>query len=266
MLVARPYGSEEQARAALLAGEVDVVLTDWLWVARTRAAGADVACLPEGRTAAAVIVPAQGPVTALADLVDRRIGVSGDSGRAAWAMVRGMALAASRLNLDLSARSFGPGPTLAAQLRGGILDAVVADWPDSALLEAGGFRRLISTDDIARGLDLATPLPGPVWAFRDAGMVLKPNTLTGFLEAARAAANRLATDAAAWDQLPDLYPGAGPATRARLRAAYASGRIAHWGAADAGRVDEALRRLNRLGIPGVPPRLPRGMFRDDLAF
>lgn len=265
-LVTRPYGSEEEARQALLKGDVDVIRTDWLWAARQRAGGADIACVAASIAPAAVMVPRNSQITALADLVDRRIGIGHDAGNPTWLMIRAAALSASRLNLDLTARTFGPLPGLAGQLRAGTIDALVADAPEAAMLARQGHVRLIGSDALARGFGVEGQIPTAVWAFRDAGMQRKPTSLSAFFAASRAASHLLASDAKTWIPLARLYPGADTAMLASLRAAHADGEVTHWGALDSARLNDLAKRLAQVLGPEVPAPLPAGLMRDDLTF
>jgi len=265
-LVTRPYGGEEEARRALLAGDVDIIMTDWLWAARQRAGGTDVACVAASIAPAAIMVPHDSQITAIADLVNRRIGIGHDSGNPTWLMIRAAALSASRINLDLTARTFGPLPGLASQLRAGAIDALVADGPDATQLGRQGYIRLIGSDGLARGFGVDGQIPTAVWAFRDAGMTRRPTILSAFFTASRAASHLLASDAKTWVPLTNLYPGADAAMLAGLRAAHAEGEVTHWGALDSARLNDLAKRLAQVLGPEVPAPLPNGLMRDDLTF
>jgi NitT/TauT family transport system substrate-binding protein len=265
-LVARAYGGEADARRALMGGDVDVILTDWLWAARQRAKGEDVSCAPASVAPQEVMVATEGPVTAIADLVDRRVGVGHDAGNPTWVMIKAAALSASRINLDLTSRTFGPTPALATQLRAGNLDALVADWPEATMLRRYGFTPLIGTDDLARSFGVVGPVPTAVWAFRDATFTMRPSLIPAFMETSRAASRLLATDAKAWIRVRALYPGADDKALAALRGAFAAGAVPHWGVSDAARMDDLAKRLAKVLGAEIPGPLPPGLFRDELAY
>ncbi len=50
------------AQIALIAGEVDMIVSDWLWVARERAAGRDLVFIPYSRAVGGLMVAADSPV------------------------------------------------------------------------------------------------------------------------------------------------------------------------------------------------------------
>jgi NitT/TauT family transport system substrate-binding protein len=265
-LITRAYGGEADARRALMMGDVDVILTDWLWAARQRAQGEDVACAPASVAPQQVMVANDGPVTAIADMVDRRVGVGHDAGNPTWMMIKAAALSASRINLDLTSRTFGPTPTLATQLRAGNLDALVADWPEATLLRRYGFTPLIGTDELARSFGVNGPVPTAVWAFRDATFTRAPSLIPAFMEASRAASRVLATDAKAWTRVRALYPGADDKALTALRGAFAAGEVPHWGVIDMARLDDLAKRMAKVLGTEIPAPLPPGLFRDELAY
>ena len=60
--------STEAGKVALESGSVDLMLSDWLWVSRERALGDDVVFYPYSNALGAVMVPANSPITGIADL------------------------------------------------------------------------------------------------------------------------------------------------------------------------------------------------------
>ena len=61
------------AKVALQAGEVDVIVTDWIWVSRQRAEGADYTFVPYSTALGSLMVPADSPIEEIADLKGRRL-------------------------------------------------------------------------------------------------------------------------------------------------------------------------------------------------
>jgi NitT/TauT family transport system substrate-binding protein len=59
--------STEAGKIALRGGSADVILSDWLWVARERALGDALTFYPYSSTVGAVMVPGQSPIHTVAD-------------------------------------------------------------------------------------------------------------------------------------------------------------------------------------------------------
>src|ERR1700722_2668953 len=58
----------QAAQVALQAGQVDMIVVDWLWVARQRGTGADWTSVPFSNAVGALIAPASSPVRDIPDL------------------------------------------------------------------------------------------------------------------------------------------------------------------------------------------------------
>src|SRR5215210_1951785 len=68
------FATNEAAKVALQAGAVDLIVTDWPWVARQRAEGADFSFVPYSRAVGALMVPPASNIDSLNDLKGKRIG------------------------------------------------------------------------------------------------------------------------------------------------------------------------------------------------
>ncbi|MEE9319155.1 MAG: ABC transporter substrate-binding protein [Granulosicoccus sp.] len=148
-----PYAGGDATRIALLGGEVDIIVSDWLWVSRQRAEGAAFTFAPYSSSVGAVMVPGDSDMQSLADMKGKKIGVVGGPLDKSWLLLQGMARKLH--DLDLAASNdvvFGAPPLLAEKTRDGELDAVLNYWHFCARLEADGFRRLVSAEDAANEL------------------------------------------------------------------------------------------------------------------
>ena len=52
-----PFAGEDATNVALQAGDVDVIVSDWLWVSRQRASGSDLTFVPYSSSVGAIMVP-----------------------------------------------------------------------------------------------------------------------------------------------------------------------------------------------------------------
>ena len=99
----------QAAQVALQAGQVDMIVVDWLWVARQRGAGADWTFVPFSDAVGALIAPAGSPIRDMPDLKGRALGIAGSPLDKSWLILR--AYATQRYGIDLDAvanKSFGP--------------------------------------------------------------------------------------------------------------------------------------------------------------
>ena len=65
------------AKVAFQAGETDVIVTDWLWVARQRAQGKDYRFIPYSKAVGSLIVKNDSPIMTLEDLKGSKVGIAG---------------------------------------------------------------------------------------------------------------------------------------------------------------------------------------------
>ncbi len=154
------FAAGQASQVALQAGRVDMVLQDWLFVSRQRAAGADWTFAPASAGLGAVMSAPSSPVGSVADLPGRRLGIAGSPLDKSWLLLRAFATKTLRIDLDAAVeKTFGPPPLLAQQLQAGRLDAVLTYWPFAARGEAEGLRAVLDMADVLAALEVPTGLP-----------------------------------------------------------------------------------------------------------
>jgi NitT/TauT family transport system substrate-binding protein len=251
------------AQVALQAGEVDAIVSDWLWVARQRAEGADYVFIPYSRAVGALHVPKDSPAQTLADLKGGQIGIAGGPVDNSWLILR--AYAKAELGMDLQAETeqvFGAPPLIFETAMAGDLAGAVNFWHFGAKMEAAGMRPLITVADAgaALGLDPATPLLG--YVVPGALAREKPELVAGLAAASRAAKEVLATDDAAWEELRPLMNAKSDAQFEALKAGFRAG-IPAPGPVDEAAAAKMLALMAELGgeeLVGDMAELPAGVF------
>ncbi|MGH6927031.1 MAG: ABC transporter substrate-binding protein, partial [Dongiaceae bacterium] len=114
---------------ALQAGDVDVIVTDWLWVTRQRAEGARFAFVPYSTSVGAVMVPPGSTVATLADLTGKKLGIAGGPVDKSWLVIRAAATQRHGVELDEAVEKvFAAPPLLNEEILSGRLDAVLNSW------------------------------------------------------------------------------------------------------------------------------------------
>ena len=251
------------AQVAFQGGEADVIVSDWLWVARQRAEGHDYVFLPYSKAVGSLMVPADSPADSLDDLKGGKIGIAGGPLDKSWLILR--AYAQQEYGMDLVAETeqvFGAPPLIFKTALQGELDGAVNFWHFLAKMEAGGMRPLITVDQAAQalGLDPETPLLGYVVK----GEMLRdhPELVDGLARASRSAKDLLATSDAEWDRLRDRMNADNDAQFTALVAGYRAG-IPGPGAVDEAAADRMLKLMADLGgeeLLGDVTSLPEGLF------
>ncbi|RFC63364.1 ABC transporter substrate-binding protein [Fulvimarina endophytica] len=197
-----PFAGEAASSVALQAGDVDMIVADWLWVSRQRATGADFTFAPYSTSVGSLMVPQNSPAADLGDLTGKTIGVAGGPLDKNWLLIQ--ALAKREYGVDLSSANeivYGAPPLLTEKARTGELDAVLNFWHYAARLEASGFRTLISGTEAAREMGTEGPVASIGWVFRDSFAEEHPEAIDGFLAADLATKDLLTSSDAAWEPL-----------------------------------------------------------------
>jgi NitT/TauT family transport system substrate-binding protein len=255
---------------ALQAGSVDTVVSDWFWVSRQRAAGADWSFFPFSTAVGALVAAPQSPVHTLADLRGRRLGIAGSAVDKSWLILRAAAQRKEGLDLERETdKSFAAPPLLDEELAAGRLDAVLTYWPFAARLEARGMRRIMSVDDAMHvlGFESAVPMVGYVVA--DHWAAEHRPLLAAFVRASRRAEELLAGSDEEWTRIAPRTGAHDTAELLKLRDAYRAGIPRRWGDAERRDAEQLYALLAKTGgeaLAGPAPMLQPGTFLDDVRY
>ncbi len=256
--------AQQAAQIALQAGQVDVIVVDWMWVARQRATGADWSFVPFSNAVGALIAPEASPVRKIADLAGRRLGIAGSPLDKSWLILR--AYAKDRLGIDLDTateHSFAAPSLLAEQMKLGRLDAVLTFWPFAARAEAAGARRVMAVEEAVAELGIGTGVPYLGYTFSTAWAQRNPETLASFLAASRQARFILARSDDEWRRLRPLTNAADDGELVKLRDWYRAGMPRQWGTDERDAALKLYALLARIGGPalvGPAATVPPGTF------
>jgi NitT/TauT family transport system substrate-binding protein len=261
------FAGKDGADIALQGGAVDIILTDWLWVAKRRALGGDFTFVPHSHITGGLMVRRDTGIATLADLKGKKIGIGGGPADKSWIILRAFAQQTAHFDPEQdSTPVFAAPPLLNATLERGAIPAAVNFWQYESRLDASRFVELIPTEDMLRALGLPPDMPLLGWVFSAGWARAHPALLKGYLAAAAAARTRLADTPAEWRAIRRITGAKDDATLERLRAAYGRGIVVDHDASPATLTAEAQRMIGLLGKLGdreeVPPngKVPPGTF------
>jgi NitT/TauT family transport system substrate-binding protein len=193
--------STEAGKIALKGGSADLMLSDWLWVARERSLGDGLVFYPSSSTLGAVMAPAQSPIRAVADLKGRKLAVAGGPLDKSWLLLQAFA---RRSGVDLKREAtivYGAPPLLSQKALQGESDATLTFWNFCADLESKGQRRAIGMDHVMKGLGAQGPVAIVGYTFDGAWAARNRSTVDRFLDATRQAKDILAASPNEWQRL-----------------------------------------------------------------
>ncbi len=144
--------STDAGKIAISGGAADIIVSDWLWVARERSLGGKLALRPYSTAVGAVMTAKDAPIHKIADLVGRKIGIAGGPLDKSWLLLQAQAL---RAGIDLKKQAqpvYGAAPLIAEKLAQGEIEAALQFWNFCVDLESRGMRRAIEIRDIEHQL------------------------------------------------------------------------------------------------------------------
>ncbi|WP_207102556.1 ABC transporter substrate-binding protein [Paracoccus shandongensis] len=250
-------------QVAMQGGQVDAIVSDWIWVAVQRAGGAPFTFWPYSTAVGGLVVPQGSPARTLADLEGRRIGIAGGPLDKSWLILRAWHRKETGHDLaEVTEQVFGAPPMIQHATETGEVDGAITFWHFMAVMEAGGMRRIVSVAEAAQGLGLDPDTPLLGYVLRDGWIADNPALARGLARASRQAKELLATDDDAWQDLRPLMNAASDAEFAALRDGWRAG-IPPEGpvdAADAQALFSVLADLGGADLTGGLTALPEGLF------
>lgn len=253
----------EAGSIALLSGDVDVIVTDWIWVAKQRALGRDFTFVPFSRSVGAVMADPATGIKSIADLKGRSIGVAGGASDKSWVLLRAYALKTAGMDLakDVDAQFAAP-PMLNELLLRGKLDAVLNYWQFNARLTEKGMAPVISIADILPALGIETPPPLLGWAFSEGWAKTNPTAAEGLIDASYEAKKVMKTDDAIWTRLRPVMDAEDDNVFAALKSGYRDGIPDGYSAVDVTAAQASFDQMRAIDPTAVADltALPAGTF------
>jgi NitT/TauT family transport system substrate-binding protein len=193
--------SPEAGKIALRSGSADLIVSDWLWVARERALGDKLVFYPYSSQIGAIMVPADSDVASLTDLKGKKLAVAGGPLDKNWLLLQADA---RRDGVDLRTQAsivFGAPPLLSQKALQREQDATLTFWNFCAELEGKGLKRGIDMEATLKRLGAFGPVAMLGYVF-DAGWAAKNKAAVArFLAVAAQAKDILATSPEEWQRL-----------------------------------------------------------------
>ena len=260
--------STEAGKIALQGGAADIIVSDWLWVARERALGDKLLFAPYSSAPGAVMAPKDAPIHAVGDLAGRSLGIAGGPIDKNWLLLQA---AARRGGLDLTQKAhpqYGAPPLIAEKLAQGEFDAALEFWNYCADLEIRGFRRAIEIADVEKQLGAAGPVAMTGYVFSEAFAASHAQSLKRYFAAAAKARVILADDPSAWAPIKAQLHLMDDAALALYRKRYLEGAVKRPvadEAADARTLFHALADVGGKDLVGGAADLDPNLFYDSEA-
>ena len=259
----QPFADNGATRVAFEGGAADMIVVDWIWAARQRAAGRDYVFVPYSKAVGGLVVAEASPAQTLADLAGKKIGIAGGPLDKSWLILR--AYAEQELGMDLASETeqvFGAPPLIYKAGLSGEVDGAINFWHFLAKMKAEGMRELISVEEASRALGLDPEVPLLGYVVKESFLAAHPGLAQAFYDASRQAKEVLASDDAAWEALRERMNAGSEAEFRTVRDDFRAG-IPRRGPIDPAGADAFLQLMASLGgaaLVGDATALPEGLF------
>ena len=225
----KPYANKQAVHIIFQSKEVDMIVTDWVWVSRERADGDDFSFIPYSSSLGAVMVPPDSNIKSLSDLRDLRLGVAGGAYDKSWLLLQAWGVRENNFKLSNTVDvNYAAPPLLNGQIERNNLDAVLNFWHYCARLEAMNYRPLVQMSDVMKDLGI-DPIPMVGYTFRNDWAEQHDGLVERFNTAIRNARELLRSDDEAWNRLRPMMRAENEATFIALRNRYREGIPLQWG-------------------------------------
>lgn len=232
-LESQVLASPEAGRIALQGNTVDVIVTDWIWVAQQRQQGLYYQFVPFSNLHGALLAPKNSSIHSIADLKGKRIGVAGGGLDKNWILLKAAARKSAGLDLDKEASvSFAAPPLIGESLKQGQLDVVLTYWNQAAKLEAKGFVKIMDGAAIQHVLGIQSQIPTLGYVFRKGFIGEHPESFRRFLNTTQQAGEAICSSDTLWAALAETVQEPDHAAREQLRSLYCQGRVRQLSQAD----------------------------------
>ncbi len=212
----------EAGKIAIQGGSADIIVSDWLWVARERAGGATLTLYPYS-TGVGAVMTKDHAIRGVKDLVGKKLGVAGGPLDKSWLMLKAFA---QKQGVDLEKGAtilYGAPPLIAEKALQGEIDAALEFWNFAADLEAKGFARAVEIADVERALGAKGDVVITGYVFDDAFAAKNREALSRFFAMTAKAKALIASDDKAWAAAAQRIGPKDPATLAVYRRRYLAG-------------------------------------------
>lgn len=255
-----PMGGGDASDIAFLGGEIDVMVSDFIWAAAQRAEGRDLKFIPYSTAVGGIMVKADSGVSALKDLNGKTIGIAGGPLDKSWLVLQAFAKQEGMIDLKAeTSQEFGAPPLMFKAALKGDIDAVINFWHFQAKAKAAGMTEIISVQEAAQslGLDPSVPLLGYI-----VNGAMDKALAQGLFAASRDAKAILKNDDSAFDAVRKRMNAKNDQQFEALKAGFRAG-IPESATVDEEAVDRTLRLMAKLGgadLVGKATTLPKDLF------
>ncbi len=261
----RDVADSKAGQIALQAKEVEIILSDFVWVSLQRHGGNMVTMVPHSLTVGGLVVDPAAGIASVADLKGKTLAVSGSPVDKSYVILAAEynKLTGGNLTEDASAK-FGAPPLVNELITGGQAQAALNLWNWNSRAKLAGKTELVSVAAMLADLGVSETPPLLGWTFFDDVAREKKAEIKAFLDASFETKAALLADDAVWDQIRDVMNvGDDDALFAQLREDYRAGIVSKYASSAMKPAEQAFELMAKYGgkdVVGDTTELENGTF------
>lgn len=224
LLEVTPYASKKGVAVAYQAGNVDMIINDWIWANRQNVRNARTYFYPFSKATGGLYTH-DAAIRTLRDLQGKKLGVAGGALDKTWLLFRAYARQHYGIDLmDYCDVVFAAPPILNLKLQQRELDAVLNFWHYNARLQAMGYHSVMTLTELLQQMKLqGDDVPFIGWVFDGDFGDAHPSLVNAFFQASYEAKQKLKSDPEAWKGIRQKMRAPGEAVYASLKGGYIAG-------------------------------------------
>lgn len=261
----RDVADSRAGQIVLQAGEADIILSDFVWVALQRHQGNMVSFVSHSLTVGGLMVDPAAGIATIADLKGKTLAVSGSPVDKSFVILSAEynKLTGGNLTDDADVK-FGAPPLVNELLTSGQAQAALNLWNWNARAKLAGKTELVAVSDMLKDLGVSDTPPLLGWAFFEENARAKKAEFKAFFDASFETKKALLADDAVWDQIREaMNVGDDDALFAQLRDDYRKGIVTKYAATSMQPATESFALMARFGgkdVVGDITEIPDGTF------
>ena len=263
-----PFSNNQASKIAFQGDQVDMIVSDWVWVSRERHNEKLISFIPYSVALGAIMLPPDSTVKSFADLSGLRVGIAGGANDKSWLLLRAWSKKHHGFDpADLFDVQYAAPPLLNGLIQHHKLDAVLNFWHYCARLEARDYQRLLEMKDINQDLINSDTLPMIGYIFKESSV--QGDMIERFNTALQQARKILINNPEEWERLRPLMKVNDDTTFQALRTRYIAGIPKHWADSERQNANELYAILANIGgkkLTGEYHSIAKGTFWNGVRF
>ena len=244
----RQLADNQAGQIALQTGTVDLILTDFVYVALQRTAGNMVTMVPHSLAVGGLMVDASAGISDVAALRGKEIASAGTPVDKSFVVLEAYYQSKTgRSLMDDATVRFAAPPLVNQLLLAGRAAAALNNWNWNVRAQLAGKTQLISVQQMLAELGIPSPPPLLGWAFTDAAAAGKHDAITAFLDASFETEQALLTSDSAWTSVRPLMDATDDAQFTAMRDAYRQGIVHSYDPFDTRPIQQIFELLAKFG-------------------